>query len=134
LGSAIDREVESHPVEGEAHGSTGIKCATKDLLLLQKAEAFLLRRSVKARDAYDVHLLGERRAKLTPNLRAHLGDSIRINEIDSEAIVTRISKIDRKLCLLELKPILPADVYAALEDSDFEPLRESLKELYGEWL
>ena len=111
-----------------------IKCATKDLLLLQKAEAFLLRRSVKARDAYDVHWLGERGAKLNPNLRGHLEDSIRMNEIDCEAIATRINKVDRKLCFLELKAILPADVYTALEDSDFEPLRESLKELYEEWL
>jgi len=134
LGSAMEGEVESHPVDGEGHGSAVIKCVTKDLLLLQKAEAFLLRRSVKARDAYDVHLLRERRAKLTSNLWAHLEDSIRMNEIDSESIATRIGKIDRKLCFLELKPILPADVYAVLEDSDFEPLRESLKELYGEWL
>jgi hypothetical protein len=57
-----------------------------------------------------------------------------MNEIDSEAIAARIRKIDRKLCFLELQPILPADVYAALEDCDFEPLRESLEELYGEWL
>lgn len=126
LGSAIESEVESHPVDSEGHGSAVIKCVTKDLLLLQKAEAFLLRRSVKARDAYDVHWLGQRGAKLTPNLRAHLEDSIRMSEMDSEAVATRIAKIDRKLCFLELKPILPGDVYAALEDSDFEPLRESL--------
>jgi len=134
LGSAIESEVESHLVESEGDGSAVIKCVTKDLLLLQKAEAFLLRRSVKARDAYDVHWLGERGAKLTPNLRALLDDSIRMNEIDSEAIAARISKIDRKLCFLELKPILPADVYTALEDSGFERLRESLQELYREWL
>jgi hypothetical protein len=121
-------------VEGEGHGAAVIKCVTKDLLRLQKGEAFLLRRSVKARGAYDVHWLGERGAGLTSNLRAHLEDSIRMNEIDSEAIASRKSKIDRKLCFLELKPILPADVFAALEDSDFEPLRESLKELYEEWL
>jgi hypothetical protein len=134
LGSAIESEVESHSMDSEGHGSTVIKCVTKDLLLPQKGEAFLLRRSVKARDAYDVHLLRERGAKLTPTLRAHLEDSIRMNEIDSEAIAKRISKIDGKLCFLELKPILPADVYAALEDLGFEPLRESLKELYEEWL
>jgi hypothetical protein len=134
LGSAIESEVESHPVDSEGHGSAVIKCVSKDLLLLQKAEAFLLRRSVKTRDAYDVHWLGKRGAKLTPTLRAHLEDSIRMSELDSEAIATRINKVDRKLCLLELKPILPGDVYAALEDSDFEPLRERLKELYEEWL
>lgn len=59
LGSAIESEIEDHPVEGESGFSAIIKSATKELLLLQKAEAFLMRRSVKARDAYDIHLLNE---------------------------------------------------------------------------
>ena len=50
--SAIESEIEAHPVEGESGLSAVIKSATKELLLLQKAEAFLMRRAVKARDAY----------------------------------------------------------------------------------
>ena len=56
------------------------------------------------------------------------------NEIDSNTILNRIDRIDVNLCLLELKPILPPDVYAALEDAGFEALRDALKELYEEWL
>src|SRR5215471_7235125 len=41
LGSATESEVETHPVESEGDRSATIKCVTKDLLLLQKAEAFL---------------------------------------------------------------------------------------------
>lgn len=134
LGSAIESEVEDHRVDGEAGISAVIKSATKELLLLQKAEAFLLRRAVKARDAYDTHLLKSLGARLSPNLRAHLQDTVLANEIDSDTISNRIDRIDADLCLLELKPILPPDVYAALEDAGFEPLRDALKELYEEWL
>jgi hypothetical protein len=134
LGSAIESEIEDHPMDGEAGISAVIKSATKGLLLLQKAEAFLLRRAVKARDAYDAHLLKSLGATLSPNLRANLQDTVLANEIDSNTILNRIDRIDANLCLLELKPILPPDVYAALEDAGFEPLRDALKELYEEWL
>jgi hypothetical protein len=134
LGSAIESEIEDHPIDGEAGISAVIKSATKELLLLQKAEAFLLRRAVKARDAYDTHLLKSLGATLSPNLRAHLQDTVRANEIDCDTISNRIERIDVDLCRLELKPILPPDVYSALEHAGFEPLRDALKELYEEWL
>jgi len=134
LGSAIESEIEDHRIDGETGISAVVKAATKELLLLQKAEAFLLRRAVKARDAYDAHLLESLGATLSPNLRAHLQDTMLANEIDASTISNRIDRVDEGLCLVELKPILPPDVYAALEDAGFEPLREALKELYGEWL
>ena len=93
-----------------------------------------VRRAVKARDAYDTHLLKGLGATLSPNLRAHLPSTVLANEIDSNTILNRIDRIDVDLCLLELKPILPPDVYAALEDAGFEPLRDALTELYEEWL
>lgn len=134
LGSAIESEIEDHCVEGETGISTVVKSATKELLLLQKAEAFLLRRAVKARDAYDAHLLRSLGTTLSANLRAHLHDTLLANEIDSNAISDRIDRVDKNLCRVELKPILPPDVYAALENAEFEPLRKALRELYGEWL
>src|SRR5207253_2230631 len=108
-----------------------IKSATKELLLLQKAEAFLMRRSVKARDAYDIHLLNEIGAVLSLNLRAHLQDTILGNEIASETISDRIGV---NLCRLELKPILPPSIYSVLEEAQFEPLINALRHLYKEWL
>jgi hypothetical protein len=39
-----------------------------------------------------------------------------------------------KLCTLELKQILPPDVYKVLEVAEFEPLRNAVRELYEEWL
>jgi len=134
LGSAIESEIEDHPVEGESGFSAIIKSATKELLLLQKAEAFLMRRSVKARDAYDIHLLNEIGAVLSLNLRAHLQDTILGNEIASETISDRIDRIGVNLCRLELKPILPPSIYSVLEEAQFEPLINALRHLYKEWL
>ena len=134
LGSAIESEIEDHPIEGESGLSAVIKSATKELLLLQKAEAFLMRRSVKARDAYDINLLNEIGAVLSPNLRAHLHDTILGNEIDSETISDRIDRVGVDLCRFELKPILPANIYSELEEAQFEPLRNALRYLYKEWL
>jgi hypothetical protein len=134
LGSAIETEIENHRIDGETGISAVVKSATKELLLLQKAEAFLLRRAVKARDAYDANLLRSLGATLSPNLRAHLQDTMLANEIDSNTISNRIDRVNENLCRVELKPILPPDLYATLEDAEFEPLREALRELYGEWL
>jgi hypothetical protein len=49
-------------------------------------------------------------------------------------ISARIERIDAQLCTVELKPILPTEVYSALEAAEFEPLRNALKELFEEWL
>lgn len=134
FGSAIESEIEAHTVEGEAGITAVIKSATKELLLLQKAEAFLLRQNVKARDAYDIHLLKVIGATLNANLRAHFQDVLLGNEIDSDAISDRITRINPELCRLELKPILPLNVYSPLEDVGFASLRNALTELYEEWL
>ena len=59
-------------------------------LLFQKCETFLYRRHVKARDAFDIHLLLTRGAHLDKNLQAHLEDFIAMKEMDQESIETRI--------------------------------------------
>jgi len=115
--SAIESEIEAHPIEGESGLPAVIKSATKEL-----------------RDAYDIHLLEQLRAMLSPNLQAHLQDTVLANEIDSDTISGRIKRIDVDLCRLELKPILPPDVYSPLEEAKSTPLRDALKELYEEWL
>ena len=134
LGSAIETEIENHPIGDEAGILAVIKSATKELLLLQKAEAFLLRRSVKARDAYDVHALKRLPTELDSNLRAHLEDTLLSNEMDSDFILERIEGVDFNRCRLELKPILPPEIYASLEEVEFKPLRDALTELYERWL
>jgi hypothetical protein len=133
FGSVIESEIESRPVETQSGESVEIKSATKELLLLQKAEAFLLRRIVKARDAYDILVLQDKGAVLSSNLRAHLTDAIHANEIDGVTISERLALIDTKLCSVELKPILPPGVYAALEQGQFGSLKAAVTTLYEEW-
>lgn len=134
FGSAIESEIETHPLEAQSGESVVIKSATKELLLLQKAEAFLLRRIPKARDAYDIHVLLEKGAVLSPTLRAHLADAVYANEIDAAAISERLALIDIELCSLELRPILPPEVYLPLEEGKFGTLRDAVTTLYEGWL
>src|SRR6266851_3320462 len=126
----VESEIETHPIESQSGESVDIKSPTKELLLLQKAEAFLLRRIVKARDAYDIHVLLQKGAVLNPNLKAHLEDAMHANEIDGETVSERIALIDIDRCSLELKPILPPEIYTPLEESEFEKLRDAVKKLF----
>ena len=134
FGSAIESEIETHSIGSHSGESVDIKSPTKGLLLLQKAEAFLLRRIVKARDAYDIDVLLQKGAVLNPNLKAHLEDAMHANEIDGETVSERIALIDTDRCSLELKPILPPEIYTPLEESEFEKLRGAVKKLFEEWL
>jgi len=134
FGSALESEIENHPAEGTLGSSSIVRSVTKELLLLQKGEAFLTRRFVKARDAYDIHLLRNLGATLNRNLQAHLHDTILSNGFDADSILERIDQISSKACVVELKPILPPEIYSPLEEKEFVPLRIALKDLYQEWL
>ena len=103
-------------------------------LLFQKCETFLGRRHVKARDAFDIHLLLGRGAQLDKNLHAHLEDFVLMREIDQEGIETRIQNIDAKLCTVELRPVLPQAVFDQLGANEFEAIRQSLRAVFSHWL
>ena len=107
---------------------------TADYLLLQKCETFLNRRYLKARDAFDIHLLGQRGAYLDKNLHAHLEDYITMREIDGDFIEDRIARTDNKSCTVELRPVLPARIFAELAEREFEPIRKSLRAVFSHWL
>jgi Nucleotidyl transferase AbiEii toxin, Type IV TA system len=103
-------------------------------LLFQKCETFLNRRHVKARDAFDIHLLLTRGAQLDKNLQAHLQDFIAMKEIDRESIETRIQNINAKLCIVELRPVLPLAIFEELAKNEFETIRRSLRVVLAHWL
>lgn len=107
---------------------------TPDYLLLQKCETFLGRRYVKARDAFDIHLLTTRGAKLDGNLHAHLDDFITMNEFNSESIDHRVESLTAKVCTVELRPVLPLAVFDELAKQDFEPIRRSVRTILSHWL
>lgn len=134
FGSAIESQIIEHPAGVDENSPVTIKAASIHLLLLQKAEALLLRRGVRARDAYDIYVLKQRGAELNANLEAHLSDALRNNEIDSDLIHERIEYIGSPRFRAELSAILPARAFSLLERTQFEDLRRAVRELFAPWL
>jgi len=132
-GSVLVREIVKEQIEEE--GKTAlIPAASRDYLLLQKGETFVSRRVVKARDAFDIRLLLQRGAKLDAVLKGHLEDALKWREVSREEINERIENVNQKLCRAELKPVLPEEVYAELEQDNFETLRAALRSVFADWL
>lgn len=132
-GSVLVREIVKEKIEEEGRTAL-IPAASRDYLLLQKAETFVSRRMVKARDAFDIRLLLLRGAKLDGVLKGHLEDALKWREVGREEINERIEGVNQKLCRAELKPVLPEDVYTELEQDDFDLLRAALRSVFAEWL
>ena len=112
-----------------------VKYPTRNLLLLHKAEAFLGRKSVKCRDAFDIKVLKDSGAELDGNLKFHLQDGVVSDRLeDPDFINQRIGAITPKRCESELREYLPQDVYRQLEENEFEPRQRCLRDLFAEWL
>ena len=116
------------------NSKTTIKSVSRNHQLLQKAEAFVLRKAVKTRDAYDIKILLDSGATLAGELRNHLSDGLLMNELNDADIADRIERVTAKLCRAELKGVLPSEVYEPLEGTEFQPLREALKTVFEQWL
>lgn len=105
VGSVLESEVEQHAVEIDEENVATVKAASRDFLLLQKAECFLLRRIMKVRDAFDIHRLRESGVALSEQLKNHLHDTLMSHEIEAEDISSRIAQVDEKRCVSELRPL-----------------------------
>jgi hypothetical protein len=106
----------------------------ENYLLFQKCETFLNRRYVKARDAFDIHFLLSRGAKMDEGLEAHLEDFLRMREMDEESVETRIEGITVKVCTAELRTVLPLNVFEDLAKDAFESIRRSLRLVFSKSL
>lgn len=131
LASGIDADVLE---SASSNVATKVRFAARDLLLLQKAEAFLLRKPLKIRDAFDIKTLMERGATLANGFRDHLDDQMRWQEIEKEEIEGRIHQVDRRHCDAELKNIISQQIFDDLQNKDFRPLRDTLSQLFLDWL
>lgn len=135
LGSVLKSGIEEHALEAVSTSTKAIiRAASRDQLLLQKAEAFLFRPAVKVRDAYDIHLLLEAGASLNQHAQHHLSDALIMREIGAEQIAQRIAQVGGALCRSQLTDVLPTETYKALERADFRDLRAALEKLYKTWL
>lgn len=133
FGSVLESEVEEHTVEIDEQTVAQVKAASRDFLLLQKAECFLLRKIMKTRDAFDIYRLRQSGIALNEVLENHLEDTLKGHEIEATDIAMRIDQVDTKHCS-ELRVLLPSDVFEALAKEQFSPLRDALQNLYHRWL
>jgi Nucleotidyl transferase AbiEii toxin, Type IV TA system len=130
-GSVLESQIVKQTITGTSDQT--VRTASPNYLLLQKCEVFLARRYVKARDAFDIHLLLGRGASLNNNLHAHLEDFVLLKELDAEFIEARIQRIDVKLCTADLRSVLPPALFNELATEQFEPLRGSLRKVFSGW-
>jgi hypothetical protein len=128
FGSVLESEVEEHTVEIDEENLATVKAASRDFLLLQKAECFLLRRIMKVRDAFDIYRLRQVGVVLNEQLENHLHDTLMSHEIEAEDISRKIAQVAEKRCLSELRSLLPPEVFDALARERFRPLRNALQE------
>jgi hypothetical protein len=131
-GTVLKSEVVQEKIAGESDKT--VITPSANYLLFQKCETFLDRRYTKSRDAFDMDVLLAKGAKLDEILRAHLDDIIQMRELDSELIRSRINSVDSKLCTVELRPVLPNELFTELAKEDFKRLRRALENVYSGWI
>jgi hypothetical protein len=134
LGSVLRTNQDTNRLEATGTDRVAnVRSASRDQLLLLKAEAFLFRPKVKSRDAYDIMKLLGRGAEFSGNLKQHLEDQM-IGEFDAEHIRERIESVDPKRCRSELESFIPESTYRELEALGFQPLRDALERIFEDWL
>ena len=131
-GNVLKSQIVKHTIAESPEKS--VLTPNANYLLYQKCETFLNRRHLKARDAFDIHLLLSRGATLDKALRPHLEDFIAMKELDREFIEERIQAVTAKLCTVELRPVLPLPLFEDLAKDDFESVRRSVRTVFSEWL
>jgi hypothetical protein len=131
-GTVPKSEIVQQRIAGD-HQKT-VLAPSANYLLFQKCETFLDRRYPKARDPFDIDVLQTKGAQLDDDLNAHLEDFIQMKELDADLIRSRIARIDPKLCTVELRPILPQELFAELAKDDFNRLRRALEAVFSNWI
>ena len=132
MSAVVKSELVAFPVSSE---QTTVAVPSRNLQLLFKAEAFLTRSSLKARDAFDIKLLMDSGAALGANLKAHLADGPAADRLEDPGFIAeRIHRVDSRTCRPELQPYLPEVIYRELEQKEFKSLRKALTELFSDWL
>jgi hypothetical protein len=131
-GSILESQIVKQTIAGASDRT--VRTVTANYLLLQKCEVFLTRRHVKARDAFDIHLLLGQGASLNNNLQPHLEDFALLKDLDAEFIEARIQAVDVKLCTSDLRPVLPPALFNELATKHFAPIKHSLRKVFSKWV
>jgi Nucleotidyl transferase AbiEii toxin, Type IV TA system len=131
-GTVLKSEIVQQRIAGD-HQKT-VLAPSANYLLFQKCKTLLDRRYPKARDAFDIDVLRTKGAQLDDNLKSHLEAFIQIKQLDADLIRSRIARIDPKLCTVELRPILPQELFAELAKDDFSRLSKALEAVFSNWI
>jgi hypothetical protein len=135
IAPVLEAGIEERTLESLSLNSAAtITSLSRNHLLLQKAETFLLRQLVKPRDAYDIKLLMDSGASLDEQLENYLNETLSREELEAAEIRKRISSVNEKRCQADLRRALPDEVYKPLEEAKFQPLRDALLRLFERWL
>jgi hypothetical protein len=73
-------------------------------------------------------------AKLDRSMQHALPVDRIIGEFDSERIRERVDLLNPALCRADLERFIPGEVYRALEESGFKPLRDAVSKIFADWL
>jgi Nucleotidyl transferase AbiEii toxin, Type IV TA system len=131
-GTVLKSQIVQETIAGANDQAVAVPSA--NYLLFQKCETFLDRRHIKCRDAFDIDILLAKGAKLDNVLKAHLHDFVQMRDLDAESIRSRINGVDPKLCTVELRTVLPDELFTTLAKDNFSRLRQSLETVLVDWL
>ena len=135
ISAVVRGELVEFPIASDSGEHVTVQVPSRNLQLLFKAEAFLRRPFLKARDAFDIKLLQDSGALLSDRLTVHLVDGPAAERLENpEFIAQRIGQVNSRTCTPELQAYLPKDVFEKLESSNFESLRAALRQLFSAWL
>src|SRR5262249_11334506 len=118
----------------EETGSAIFSAFPNHFVLFGGAALLLFYESPRFSRDLDIHLLLSRGASLNSNLKAHLEDFVLLKDLDDEFIGARIQRIDERLCTAELRSVLPTALFGQFASKQFEPIRDSLRKLFSQWL
>src|SRR5260221_12475285 len=113
-GSVLSGEIVQEEIPDEKSTAL-IPTASRDYLLLQKAESFVSRRMVKTRDAFDIRLLLTQGAKLDAVLKGHLHDALMWREMGPGENTQRIEKVCAEHLPAAHKPGSPVTAFDLLQ-------------------
>lgn len=134
ISPVIEAETVEHSLESVSQDTVAqIRTLSSNNQLLQKAEAFMFRPKVKARDAYDIFALMENGASLTGHLKAHLEDALYAREIAGDQIRERMNSLETRHFQAELEGFLPERIYTPLAKEEFKLLKAALEHLFADY-
>src|SRR5208337_1431388 len=110
ISAVIRGELIEFPIASDSGEHISVQVPSRNLQLLFKAEAFLRRPFLRARDAFDIKLLQDSGAVLSDSLKVHLFDGPAAEKLENPGFIAdRIAQVNSRTCTPELQPYVGGD-------------------------